>query len=115
MESREKMKNIKKALLCILLITPMVAVAHGEEVIYTLFIQIVSVIICLIVLISVKISATSRSIVLGIYLLSVVAVFCITNNLPFRENMLLINLSVAFIPFIVAVLTYFLLRFGKFN
>lgn len=115
MESKGKMKNIKQAFLCILLIMPAVAFAHGEEVIYTLFIQIISIIICLIILISVKVSSTSRAILLGIYLLSVIAVFYFINNLPFRHNMLLINLSVAFIPFIISILTYLILRLRKLN
>jgi hypothetical protein len=114
-ENNGKMTNKKQALLCVLLITPMAALAHGDEVIYTLFIQIISIIISLIILVSVKVSVTGRSILLGIYLFSVIAVFYFINNLSFRDNMLLINLSVAFIPLIVSGLTYLLLRIGEFK
>jgi hypothetical protein len=95
-----------------LLIIPAIALAHGEEVIYTFFIQIISIIICLIIIVALKGNNMLKSILLGVYFASVIAVFCIVNVVPFRDNMQAINLSVAFVPAIMAALTYFLLKFG---
>jgi hypothetical protein len=107
------MYRTKETLLIILLIIPAVALAHGEEVIYTFFIQIISIIICLITLSTIKLGTKIRSILLGIYFLSAIAVFGITNGMPYRDNMRLINLSVGFAPPLITGFTYLLLRLLK--
>jgi uncharacterized membrane protein len=107
------MKNKKQASLFILLVMPLMLFAHGEEVFYTIFIQIISIIVCLIILAFIKIDSNQKAILAGVYFLTVTVIFGSTNIIPYRNNKSIINFAVAFIPGIVGLITYFLLKLNS--
>ncbi|MCO5945658.1 hypothetical protein [Mucilaginibacter flavidus] len=107
------MKNLKAAIFTIFLIMPLMLFAHGEEVIFTLFIQIIAIIIFLIVLIFIKLNSKQKAILAGVYFLAVVLVFFATSTIPYRVNMTGINLSITLIPATCAVLSYILLKLNS--
>lgn len=106
-------KNIRLLLLSIFLSLPVMAFAHGEDAIYSFCVQAISIIVSLIFIAFFKAKAIITTILIVTYLLSVFAIGSYTNNIPFRQNVLAINLSVAFIPAIITCAVYFLLRFLK--
>lgn len=107
------MKNLKAAVFTILLAMPLMLFAHGEEVIFTLFIQIISIIIFLIVLVFIKLNSKQKATLAGVYFLAVIVVFFATGTIPYRNNMAAINLSVTLIPATCFVLTYVLLKLNQ--
>jgi hypothetical protein len=107
------MKNKKQAFLFILLVMPLMLFAHGEEVLYTIFIQIISIIMCLIILAVIKLYLNQKAILAGVYFLTVIVVFGSTSTIPYLNNMSTINFAVAFIPGIVGLITYFLLKLNS--
>jgi hypothetical protein len=104
------MQRMKWRLLGILILTPFSAFAHGEEVFYTFFIQLSSLLIFLVVLISLKISIRQKLIVTAAYLLAVFLTWYSINELPYRGNMSLINTLVSVVPVGVVLLTFLVLR-----
>ncbi|SHM49106.1 hypothetical protein [Mucilaginibacter sp. OK098] len=109
------MKNIKKALLTILLVMPLTVFAHGEEVLYTIFIQIISIVVFLIILAFITLNLKQKSILSGVYFFTVIIVFGSTSSIPYQNNMSTINFAIAFIPGIVGLMTYFLLKLNSKN
>jgi hypothetical protein len=109
------MKNKKQAFLLILLIMPLMLFAHGEEVLYTIFIQIISIIVFLITLAIIKLDSNKKIILAGVYFLTVIVIFNCTSTISYRNNMSIINFAEVFIPGIVGLITYFLFKLNSKN
>lgn len=107
------MRNKKQAFLFILLVMPLMLFAHGEEVLYTIFIQIISIIVSLTILVIIKLDSNQKAILAGVYFLTVIVVFGSTSTIPYRNNTNIINFSVAFVPVIVGLITYIILKLNS--
>ncbi|HTD97865.1 MAG TPA: hypothetical protein VK668_01195 [Mucilaginibacter sp.] len=104
------MRFKKEAFLAILLLIPVIVFAHGEEVLITFAIQVISIIIFLILLLVIKLTYLKKFILAVIYFLTVYLSFHFVNDIPFRENMSMINFTVAIVPLACASLAYLILK-----
>ena len=109
------MKNQKSILFFLFLMLPALAHAHGEEVLYTFFILLASVVIFLIVILAIRISYTGKAVLVGSYLLATAAICGIVNTLPYRENADRINILVGVVPPLSALVAYCLYRLMRKN
>lgn len=105
------MNNERKAVIIILSIIPIIVSAHGEEVIYTLFLQAILILIFIVITIALKINLKNKLILGGIFALSIIASWIITNNIPYRQNELKINLILFLIPTISFIIAFLFLKF----
>jgi len=104
------MENNRTALLAILLLTPTLTFAHGEEVIYTLGIEIASIICFVIVLIILNLNSKGKGILATTYIVTTIILFIVIENVPYRQNMNIINLSLILVPALILTLSYFYLK-----
>ena len=104
------MNYLQRTLLSGLLLIPISAFAHGEEVLVTFFIQAVSIIIFLVIIIAIKVDIKRKLILTGVYFLSSFATFYLTNDWPYRENMNKMNFLVAFVPATSFFITFLVLK-----
>ncbi len=109
-EEQISMRNHEAVLLAILLLIPTLSFAHGEEIIYTLCIEVVSIICFIIVLIAVNLSQKGKGILASTYILTTLIMFFITNNVPYRQNMNIINWSLILVPALILTLSYLYLK-----
>lgn len=109
------MKNQKGILLLLILMLPAMAHAHGEEVFYTFFILLASVVIFLIIILAIRVSYTGKAVLGGSYLLATVAICGIVNTFPYRENADRINILVGVVPPLSALVAYCLYRLMRRN
>lgn len=100
------MKNPKSAFLLIFTIIPLMAQAHGEEVLYTLFIDFMSVLIFLICLKFLKLSVRQKGLLALWFFSAFILTFIFISLMPYNENQQFINSVSAFIPSAVAIGAY---------
>jgi len=105
------MKDKKIALLSILMLLPLTVLADGEEVLIPFSILIIEIVIFFIVIVAIKIKAWWKSILIVVYFLSIVGAFYFTNNMPFRDNEVKINIILTVIPLVAVIVTYMILKF----
>jgi Zn-dependent protease with chaperone function len=103
-------RNIKQVILTILILLPLMALAHGEDVLTTFFITIISIIIFIVVMSFIKLSFYKKLILSLVYFLSTVSIYYFTNDIPFNDNKNTINLSVALIPIMAVIITHFIIK-----
>jgi hypothetical protein len=104
------MKNIKTILLAILIFMPFLSFAHGEEVIYTLWIEAVSILIFIVVILAINLNWKEKGILAIVYVLTTSMLLFLTNQIPYRQNMYLINWALILVPVTVTTLSYFYLK-----
>ncbi|AKQ47317.1 hypothetical protein TH63_19385 [Rufibacter radiotolerans] len=104
------MKSRKAVLLALLLIIPTLSFAHGEEIIYTLLIEVIVFFAFIIVLFLVRLNIKGKGILAAIYALTTLIMFSKINNIPFIQNMNLINWALVLVPCAVLALSYVCLR-----
>lgn len=68
-----------------LMALPVTAFAHGEGVIYLVLVPVIGTILMLIAMFFVKAQITAKSILVVTYLISVIIVLTLVNNLPYIE------------------------------
>lgn len=103
------MKNLKLALLSILMTLPLMAFADHEEVLITFFIQAISIIIFLIVLVFIKLKGRQKAILAAVYIVAVILIWVVASMVPYDANMMTINIFVTFGPLFSVTMAYFLL------
>ena len=104
------MNHLQRTFFAIVFFTPMCAFAHGEEVLVYFFIQAVSIILFLIIILAIKFDLKRKLILAGAYFLSSTTTFYLTNKMPYRENMNKINLLVALVPATIFFVAYLVLK-----
>ena len=109
------MNNERKAVIIIISFIPIIVSAHGEEVIYTLFLQAILILIFILITIALKINLKKKLILAGIFALSIIASWIITNNIPYRQNELKINLILLLVPTISFIIAFLFLKFKLKN
>jgi hypothetical protein len=104
------MRSPKGVILFCFLLLPAWAFAHGEEVLVPFFILVISVIHFLIFILLIKLPYTTKALLATVYVVAIFAVIVATNNLPFQENMVLINLLIGGTPVLSVILAYVLFQ-----
>ena len=105
------MNNERKAGLVIFSIIPIIVSAHGEEVIYSLFMQAILILIFLVIIIAIRLNHKKKLLLAGIFALSIFAAYKITYNIPYRQNELKINSILFLIPTFSFIVTLLFLKF----
>ena len=101
----------RKAVIIIISFIPIIVSAHGEEVIYTLFLQAILILIFIVITIALKTNLKKKLILAGIFALSIIASWIITNNIPYQQNELKINLILFLVPIISFIIAFLFLKF----
>ena len=105
-------KNIPA--LITLLLLPLSALAHGEEIIYTLLSQVVLLIIVFILIGILKWKLKGKLILLALYFLSIFITELSMSKFPYFQNEILITTLLLIIPAVITCFGYFILK-GKFQ
>jgi hypothetical protein len=94
----KKVKDLKQALLTILLMLPMVVFAHGEEILVTVFIELLLIIIFGIILWAIKLNAKGKLIIGVVFILSTAVTLSAIDKLPYNQYMTMINIVIIVVP-----------------
>ena len=100
------MKIYKQFLLGILLTSPLNAFAHGEEVMITFLLEFVTIVIFLTILFNIKLKAKGKMILVTVYAVSAILTFRLVDNIPYKQNITLINIIVVVVPLVIVYGTY---------
>jgi hypothetical protein len=108
----------KLKLTLIFLLIPAMAYAHGEEALLPIFIQLISLILFIAFIASVKIKHPGKLILTVVYIASTVGVFTLMGSvryLVYLQKMASINTAIALIPPSAVMLVFFILdkRYSK--
>jgi lipopolysaccharide export LptBFGC system permease protein LptF len=98
-----------------LMALPVSAFAHGEEVIYVMLIPAIGAVLMLIAMFFAKTEATTKGVLLATYIISVIIVLALVNNLPFRRNERLITLLMILVPTGLVIAMYYVIKGLKAN
>jgi RsiW-degrading membrane proteinase PrsW (M82 family) len=107
------MHNQRWTLLFGLCLFPFFAFAHGEDVLYSLLIQLGSIFIFAIWLGSLKFKIAHKLILATSYFLTLSLVLFTTWNTPYRENKVLLNIAWTITPAFVCLTTYLFIKKRK--
>lgn len=102
--------KLKPILAILVFLTPLKAFAHGEEFFTTVFIELTLLAVFIAILVFMKIRIEGKLIIGGLYLLATYLVFKQIDNLPYRQNVIFINVLVLVIPSTVFLVSYLALR-----
>ena len=102
--------KFRRILATLIIISPLTAYAHGEEVMLTLFVEFILIVVFIGVLLAIKLKGQGKLIIAALYLLTTILTFISLDSLPYKENVTLVNLSLIIIPWTVFLLSYFGLR-----
>lgn len=104
------MKQQKFTLSLAMFLLPFCAFAHSEEVLLPVFIQISSIVIFLILLISLKIKGGKKFVLAVIYFLTLGSILCLSWNVPYRQNRTVIDLSCTVGPAVTTLIAFFIFK-----
>lgn len=106
--------NLKNLLFIMLVLLPVSAFAHGEEVLISLFYDLVTVIALTIFIALIKWKPGGKALLAFVLIVSVMSVLIITAKWPYTANRRLIDIVCSGVPLLSVLLTYFVFR-GKFS
>lgn len=90
-------------LLLFLLLLPTLALAHGEEVLTTVFLFAGSLLVFFVAVLVVPLPYAEKGVLVVVYLLTLGTVTYWTNGLPYPDDMALINWTLGLAPVITTV------------
>jgi len=90
-------------LLLLLLLLPMWAFAHGEEVLTTVFLLAGSLLLFLVGVLAVPLPYAEKGVLVAVYLVTLAVATYWANGLPYRINMALINWAIGLAPVLTTV------------
>lgn len=108
------MKKIKHILSVLLLASPLTALAHGEEVLVTIFLEFIVFVILVAGLLTMKLNWIGKLIFGGVGILAIVLTSVATDDLPYNQYRTMINIVVVFVPLTIMALSYLGLK-NKFQ
>lgn len=108
------MNRLKYIIALLLFASPLTALAHGEEVLVTVFLEFLTVVILVIGLFTIKLNKKGKFVIGGIYLMTIILTSILTNLLPYRQNQTLINFLVVVVPLTIGIASYIGLK-DKFH
>lgn len=111
------MNRTKNGLLSLAVLAPITAMAHGEGVLVTLYIDIFSILGLLIFIGFLKWKIKGKVLLLFVLILAELLTFTIFGNIPYQRSALLVNIMSVVTPFSFVLVVYLLLRknFSKQN
>lgn len=89
---------------------PFIAFAHGEEVIWTLFSQVIVLILVLIAIGITKWNLKGKLLLVLLYVLSIFLTELFALRFPYFQNEILITALLLVVPVVVVCLSYFILK-----
>ncbi|RSK37136.1 hypothetical protein [Hymenobacter metallilatus] len=101
----------KACLLLGFLLMPALAFAHGEDVLVPFFIQFGSVVLFTAILLLSRLAYATKAWMSLAYILTVLLVWTMFINVPFRESADVFNLLVGVAPFVATLAVYCLVNF----
>jgi hypothetical protein len=104
------MNRTKNGILSLVVLSPISVMAHGEDVLVTLCIDIFSILVLLIFIGLLKWKMKGKVLLLLVLILAEFLNFTIFGNIPYQRNTLLINVMSAVIPFSSVLGVFLLLR-----
>lgn len=107
------MERIKNTLITLLLVLPATALAHGEEVLILLFIDVTVILTLLVFIGFLKWKIKGKLLLLLTLIITLFFTFTVLGSMPYRKNAVMINTLSAVIP-VLSVLAVFLLFRKKF-
>jgi hypothetical protein len=101
------MKKIKHYFsLLLLLVSPLTAFAHGEEVLVTIFLVFIVFVILVVGLMAMKLNRTGKLVIGGVGILAMVLTSIVTDNLPYNQYRTMINILVVVVPLTIVTVSY---------
>ncbi len=101
---------MKNLLLTVLILLPLSAFAHGQEVLVSLFYDLITVVALIIFILCIKWKSSGKGLLALVVIVSVLIPQVIVSKWPYMENRMLIDLLCVGIPLISVLGTYFLFR-----
>lgn len=100
----------KKWLLTLLVLLPVSAFAHGEEVLVSFFYDLLTIIALTVFIAVIKWKSNGKLLLTIVLVVSAVTAFMSTGNLPYTANRVLIDTMCAGVPIASVLATYFIFR-----
>lgn len=97
----------------ILILLPIFAFASGDEIISLFYSIGASIIVFLIALIALKLNYSAKFILTVVYVLTLFFLFYLTSDIPYRDNMNIINLCFGLTPIGTCLVTFLILRLRR--
>ena len=107
------MRQQTTGLLLLLLLSPTLALASGNDIIPTLYLFAGSLVLAFALLLALRLPIAEKVILAAIYLLTMWAVLYGIKDLPFTENRAFVNSAIGLAPALTTVGTWLLLRRRK--
>jgi hypothetical protein len=102
-----KLRNILSLLL---LASPLTALAHGEEVLVTVFLELIVFVILVVGLLTINLTRTGKLIIGVIGIFAIVLTSIAINGLPYNQYRTMINVVVVTVPLTIVIISYFGLK-----
>ena len=104
------MSKRKLPFLAIILLMPLLASAHGEDVLFTFGLSLVLALIYIVVLFFFKASFILKILAVFVYIVSIILVYRYIDDMPYNDNKVYINCVVGFVPSIVGIVSLLILK-----
>lgn len=104
------MKKLKTLLSLLLLASPLTALAHGEEVLVTIFLEFIVIVILVVGLLTINLTRTGKLIIGIIGMLAIVLTSIAVNSLSYNQYRTMINIVVVTVPLTIMIISYFGLK-----
>lgn len=104
------MSRQRVTLLSAMFLSPFYALAHGQELLLPLLIQLGSIIVFLIWIISAKFRTRDKLILATSYFVSLGLMLFLISDVPYRQNKTLLDFALTIPPAIIALITFTILR-----
>jgi len=104
------LKDKKIPFSIILIFLPILAFASGDDVLSSFYVIGASIIFFLTALIVVKLNHSGKSILVIVYFLTLLLMFYLTSDIPYRDNMNTINLCLGLMPIAMSSVAFLIVR-----
>jgi hypothetical protein len=104
------MNNSRATALCGILLFPFYALASGGEILLPISIQLASVVVLIILLLSIRLRKTYKLIIAASYLLTLSLIVYSTSDIPYTQNKTALNIALTIGPGAAALVTFIFLK-----
>jgi len=102
--------KLKNLLFTLLILLPIPAFAHGEEVLVSLFYDLLTIVVLTIFIACLKWKSNGKILLAIVLVVSVLVPFVLTGKMPYTTNRMLIDSLCIGIPMTCVLLTYLIFR-----
>jgi hypothetical protein len=107
--------NHRLKVLLFFLLLPLVASAHGEEVLLPFLLLVGSLLLFFVVILALSLPYAEKAILVTVYLITIGGALFWTSSMPYQVNITLINFVIGLAPVGSTVATYLVLRARRKN